>query len=83
MTSDSQRINDVKQLIEDGYLNRLLLSSDHCMKIRLAAYGGRGYAHILENILRVMRAKGISDEQFHTMLVENPKRILQFAPRKG
>jgi len=25
-----------------------------------------------------MRQKGISDEQIHTMMVENPKRLLQF-----
>jgi len=25
-----------------------------------------------------MRAKGMSEEQIHTLLVENPKRLLQF-----
>jgi phosphotriesterase-related protein len=83
LPSDAQRVDDIKKLIDDGYLNRLLLSSDNCTKYRLVAYGGWGYAHILENILPFMNAKGISDEQIHTMLVENPKRVLQFTSRRG
>ena len=83
LPSDAQRVDDVKKLIDNGYLNHLLLSSDNCTKYRLVAYGGWGYAHIIENILPFMRAKGITNEQIHTMLVENPKRFLQFNARYG
>ena len=39
------------------------MASDHCYKHVLTAYGGYGYAHVLRNVVPVMRAKGISDEQ--------------------
>jgi phosphotriesterase-related protein len=52
------------------------------MKIHYVAYGGAGYAHILRNVVPWMRLAGISDEQIHTMMVENPKRVLSFAPVK-
>ena len=80
--SDVQRINDIIQLIDDGYLSQILIAQDHCFKDSLTTYGGLGYAHILNNLLPIMRAKGVSDEQIYTLLVENPKRILQFVPAK-
>ena len=80
--SPTQRINDIIQLIADGYLDQILISGDICYKHMLVNYGGYGYAHILRDIVPLMRNKGMSDEQIHTLLVENPKRVLPFAPVK-
>jgi len=80
--SPTQRINDIIQLIADGYLAQILISGDICYKHMLVNYGGYGYAHILHDIVPLMRNKGMSDEQIHTLLVENPKRVLPFAPVK-
>jgi len=80
--SPTQRINDIIQLIADGYLDQILISGDTCFKHQLVNYGGYGYAHILRDIVPLMRNKGMSDEQIHTLLVENPKRVLSFAPVK-
>lgn len=76
--NDAGRIKWIMTLIEEGFLNQILISHDHCMKYRLWRYGGPGYAHILENVVPLMREKGISEEAVHALLVENPKRILQF-----
>ncbi len=76
--SDAQRVNAIMALIDEGFLNQILISSDMCRKHRLWSYGGPGYAHILENVVPLMRAKGVPEEQIHTILVENPKRLLQF-----
>ena len=81
--SESQRINAIKQLIEDGYLANILISQDSFLKELMTTYGGFGYAHILRDIVPVMLAKGISEEQVHTLLIENPKHFLQFAPVEG
>ncbi|MBA7694118.1 hypothetical protein ES703_102723 [subsurface metagenome] len=81
-TYPTQRIHDIAQLIAEGYLNQILIASDHCHKEHLVTYGGYGYAHILCNIVPLMRGRGITDEQIHTLLVKNPKRMLQFAPVK-
>lgn len=78
--SEIQKINDIVELIAEGYLNQILVGQDICFKHCLITYGGCGYAHILRDVVPVMRVNGISDEQIHTLLVENPKRVLQFVP---
>ena len=79
MPSDAQRIDFIKRLIAEGYPDRIVMSHDICFKVRLARYGGHGFAHILENIAPRMRLKNISEEDIQTILVENPKRVLTFA----
>jgi phosphotriesterase-related protein len=76
--SDWQRVEGIKQLIDHGYLRQLLLSHDVFHKIALRNYGGFGYDHIPTTIVNLMRMKGISEEQIQTLLVENPKHMLQF-----
>ena len=82
LSSDAQRINDIIQLIEEGYLNRILMSQDHCFKHLFVSYGGYGYAHILRDLVPVMLSKGMSEEQIDTIMVENPKRLLTFVPAR-
>jgi phosphotriesterase-related protein len=77
--SDWQRVEGIKQLIDQGYLNRILISHDVFHKIALRHYGGFGYDHIPTTVAHLMRMKGISLEQIHTILVVNPKNMLQFA----
>ena len=76
--SDGQRVDAIIQLIEMGYLNHILISHDICTKMRLNQYGGHGYGHILYYVVPLMLAKGISEDQIRTIMVENPKRLLQF-----
>lgn len=76
--SDQGRIRQIIQLIAEGYLNQILISHDICAKIRLARFGGSGYAHILNNIIPIMQQKGMSEEQIHAIMVENPKRAFTF-----
>jgi len=73
---DTQRISDIIELIKDGYLEKIVVSQDIPTKHRLVAYGGLGYAHILRDIVPVMLSRGVTEEQVHTLLVENPKRVL-------
>jgi len=76
--NDHQRVNEIIQLIEQGYLNQILISHDISLKIRLKRYGGHGYDHILRNVVPMMRDKGMSEKQINALLVENPKRLLRF-----
>jgi phosphotriesterase-related protein len=75
--SDIQKITDIIVLIEKGYLNQILMAQDFCFKCDLAAYGGYGYAHIIRNLIPFMKAKGITEEQIYTLLVDNPRRLLE------
>ena len=83
LRSEADCIDEIKCLIDEGYLNHILISQDVCVKHNYVTYGGSGYAHILRNVVPWMRLGGISDEQIHTMMVESPKRVLSFAPATG
>jgi phosphotriesterase-related protein len=78
LPNDSYRINQIMALIDQGCIHQILVSQDICWKHRLRRYGGHGYDHILRNVVPVMLAKGVSEEQIHTLLVANPKRLLTF-----
>jgi phosphotriesterase-related protein len=75
---DGQRIRAVKQLVDEGYQEHILLSQDTFLKVLLKTYGGFGYAHILRNILPALRRQGISEQQIQTLTVGNAGRLLAF-----
>jgi len=77
--NDAGRLNDILSLVHQGFIKQILISHDHCMKHRMYRWGGPGYAHIPENVVPLMRRKGFNEEQIHTILVENPKRLMQLA----
>ena len=78
LPSDNQRINEIMSLIDEGFLSQILISQDCCFKHSLCRWGGAGYAHILKNMVPLMREKGMSEQHIRTLLVENPKRLLAF-----
>ena len=41
-------------------------------------YGGHGYSHILLNVLPKMLARGISQQAVDDIMINNPRRWLQF-----
>ncbi len=76
MPNDVGRIKEITDLMERGYLTQILLSHDIGMKVMLVSYGGWGYAHLLREVVPLMRIYGITDDQIHEMMVENPRRLL-------
>ena len=76
--NDIGRIKEIKELIEKGYIKKILISQDIGMKIMLTSYGGWGYAHLLREVVPLMKIYGMTDQQIHTLMVENPKRLLPF-----
>lgn len=78
LPTDHQRINEIFELIQAGFGRQILVSSDIWNKHQRRKYGGWGYDHILRNAVPVMRAKGITNDQIQTLLVENPKRTFRF-----
>jgi predicted metal-dependent phosphotriesterase family hydrolase len=68
----------LKTLIDAGYLDHLLISQDVCFTKCYIKNGGYGYAHILNDIVPQLKSVGITDQQIHTMMVENPKKVFPF-----
>ncbi|MGE0749021.1 MAG: phosphotriesterase [Variibacter sp.] len=73
--SDEQNARAICRLIEDGFLDRLLLSHDVFLKMMLMKYGGFGYGHILKNFVPRLRTHGLGERQLRTLLVDNPRRV--------
>ena len=65
---------DVKRVIDAGFINHILLSHDIHLKIMLTAYGGGGFAYLLRTFIPRLLEQGVTDQQIHTMLVDNPRR---------
>jgi phosphotriesterase-related protein len=82
MPSDVQRIYYLREFINEGFLEKILISQDCCFKHKYVKYGGFGYAHIIEHIIPWMKQREITAEQIHTITVENPKRVLTFVRSK-
>lgn len=73
---DMDRINAIKELIDEGYEKNILISQDICLKTDLINYGGCGYSNILNNIVPIMLKKGIKQESIRTIMIDNPKNLL-------
>jgi len=78
LPNDTQRIYEIRQLIDEGYIDQIVISHDICCKSRRVCYGGWGYAHILNYVVPMMTQRGITREQIAKIMVENPKRLLCF-----
>ncbi len=59
-------------------LVNILISQDVCTKIQLKHYGGTGYSFIPEVFLPNLLRLGVTREQIHQIVIENPKRALTF-----
>ena len=74
--TDTDVAAGIVQLIKAGYTDRLLLSQDVCTRIQWKAYGGTGFSFIQEQFIPHLKRLGVTDAQIHTIMVENPKRVL-------
>ena len=73
----SRVLRSIKRLIDDGHVDRIVLSHDVCYAEDLATNGGCGYAWLPvmgRDLLE--REIGLTDDLWHTIMVETPKRIL-------
>lgn len=78
MPNDATRVDYLIALIDRGYRDKLLISLDVCHKTQLSRYGGDGYNHILDNVLPIMRRKGMSNEDIDAITIRNPAEMLAF-----
>jgi predicted metal-dependent phosphotriesterase family hydrolase len=76
---DEVRARNVGLLIGEGHLAQIVLSGDICQKTHLAAYGGKGYAHVPRRFVPLLHKNGVTEEATHQMTVVNPARMLDIA----
>lgn len=75
--SDEERMEVFYQLVDEGYMNQILVACDICLKNLLAAHEGPGYGHILLKIQDMIREKYPNAEEIlQAVLVDNSARYL-------
>lgn len=79
MPNDGMRLKTIRSLLDRGHLDQVVISHDICHVIRLAEFGGHGYAHIQDRVLPLMRRRGYSEAEIETIMVGNPRRLLTVA----
>src|SRR5215469_5815871 len=82
MLPDATRVKMVMSLVDAGYANRVLLSSDFFQESMLKSKGGAGIAFVVTQFLPKLRAAGLKDETVHSIIADNPRRWLAFVPKK-
>ena len=76
LPNDAGRVAMIRQLIELGLTDRIVVSQDICVKVHMRKWGGEGYTHILEHVLPLMRRRGIGEEDINAFTRVNPARLL-------
>jgi len=78
--SDLERVRLIKRLLDEGYGGQLLVTNDICLKCMLRHYGGRGYGHILEDVVPMLLAEGVDSCAVDLLVKDNPRRLLGGEP---
>ena len=79
---DSKRVKMILALLEAGYADNLLLSSDFSSPRALKKNGGAGLAQTVTVFGKMLLEAGVKQETLHSILVDNPRRFLAFVPKK-
>jgi phosphotriesterase-related protein len=79
---DTQQVPMVMALIEAGFADNLMFSSDISSAAQMKRNGGAGYAKTLTVFVPKLKAAGASDDVLRGIMVDNPRRFLAFVPKK-
>jgi len=76
---DETRAQLIKELIDRGHVQRLLVGTDRCRKKELyRELGGHGYTYTFDVFIDMLKGVGVTNTEVETMMVENPGRALAF-----
>ena len=79
----AQKITMILSILDAGYEDQLLLSSDLVREPLLKRNWGAGYSTVLAVFVPKMRYAGIPEETINKILVDNPRRFLAFVPKSS
>jgi phosphotriesterase-related protein len=71
-----RRISYIRDLVEMGYADKILLSQDVSQRSHQAAHGGPGLTFVFEEFAEAAAAAGIEPDALRLMNTENPRRAL-------
>jgi len=79
LPTDTQRIREVAALVKAGLGSRLLLSQDICYQSAKCSWGGWGFIHLMESLKPRFVAAGVSQQEFQSLMRDNPREVFAFA----
>lgn len=71
-----RRLGWIRDLVDGGHAERLLLSHDVCRKSHLRRCGGTGFTYLLSEFHTAFLEFGLSQELFDLFMIHNPRRAL-------
>ena len=71
-----RRLRLIREIIDAGLIKQLLFSHNVCGEGDYYAHGGPGYAYISTRFLGRLHEIGFTEDQFHQVMVDNPRRAL-------
>src|SRR6185436_17602349 len=80
---DAKRVTMILALLDAGYVDNLLLSSDFFSANSLKKNGGGGLAQTVTVFGKMLLEAGVKQETLHAILFDNPRRFLAFVPRNS
>lgn len=69
-------VDQVMTLVRAGYLDRILLSHDVCLKTDLALSGGCGFTYLFREFLPRLGQAGLNDDELEQLVSLNPQRAV-------
>ena len=79
---DGKKVELIMEVLQAGYEDSILLSSDFAAERETKFNGGAGYGSVTAVFLPKLRYAGVTDATIHKITVENPKRFLAFVPKQ-
>jgi len=80
--ADEPQVPMVMALINAGYADNVLLSSDLSRPNAIKRNNGPGYSKTLTVFVPKLKQAGASEEVVRQIMVDNPRRFLAFVPKK-
>ena len=71
---DYERCVSIKEMVDKGHSDRILITNDICLKSMLASFGGNGFGHINNNVTAILQDVGVDKkviEKFTTTNIAN------------
>jgi phosphotriesterase-related protein len=81
LVPDAQKATTILRVVEAGFADRLLISSDFSSPRGLKKNGGGGLGQAVTVFAPLLRETGVGEAVILRIFEENPKRFLAFVPR--
>lgn len=75
---DWYSLSGVVALIQEGYVEQLVIGNDVFTKLATRRGGGEGYRRLSDFVVPALALCGVSEQDIRKIMVENPARILAY-----